>query len=39
MLQSRNRSLKRRSRFVAFFIIVMAGCVHRLRSFYDGVKS
>lgn len=38
MLQSRNRSLKRRSRFVGFLIIVFAGCFYRLKAFYDSVK-
>ena len=34
MLQSRNRSLKRRSRFIGFLIIVAAGCVHRVKSVF-----
>ena len=38
MLSSRNRSLKRRSRFVGFFIIVFAGCFHRLWALYQGAK-
>lgn len=38
MLQSRNRSLKRRSRFVGFLLIVMAGCLHRVRLWYDSIK-
>ena len=34
MLSSRNKSLKRRSRIGAFFVIVTAGCLHRARQFY-----
>ena len=34
MLSSRNRSLKRRSRIAAFFVIVAAGCFHRFYEFY-----
>ena len=35
MLQSRNRSLKRRSRIGAFFVIVTAGCLHRVNKLYQ----
>jgi hypothetical protein len=38
MLQSRNRSLKRKSRFIAFFVIVFAGCYYRFKDFLKVVK-
>ena len=38
MLSSRNRSLKRRSRFAAFFVIVFAGCLYRLRQLYEAIR-
>lgn len=38
MLSSRNRSLKRRSRFVAAFVIVTAGCYHRLKQIWNKFK-
>ena len=38
MLSSRNRSLKRRSRIGAFFVIVGAGCVYRFKQFYNAVS-
>ena len=38
MLSSRNRSLKRRSRVAAFFVIIAAGCFHRFYEFYQAFK-
>jgi len=34
MLSSRNRSLKRRSRFMAFFIIIFAGTYYRFKQMF-----
>ncbi len=38
MLSSRNRKLKRFSRFIAFFVIVFAGCIYRFQKIYDNFK-
>ena len=38
MLSSRNRSLKRRSRVGAFFVIVTAGCLHRVNQVYKAMQ-
>lgn len=38
MLSSRNRKLKRMSRFLAFFVIVVAGCYYRIHKIYDNFK-
>lgn len=38
MLSSRNRRLKRFSRFVAFFVIVFSGCVYRFNKIYENFK-
>lgn len=38
MLSSRNRKLKRFSRFIAFFVIVFSGCYYRLQKFWEHAK-
>ncbi|CDW74151.1 UNKNOWN [Stylonychia lemnae] len=38
MLSSRNRKLKRFSRFLAFFVIVFSGCYYRLQKLYENAK-
>ena len=38
MLSSRNRKLKRFSRFLAFFVIVFSGCIYRLHKIYENFK-
>jgi len=38
MLSSRNRRLKRVSRILAFFVIVISGCIYRLNKIYDNFK-
>ena len=38
MLSSRNRRLKRLSRFLAFFVIVFSGCYYQLNKLYDNFK-
>ena len=38
MLSSRNRKLKRFSRFLAFFVIVFSGVYYRLNKIYENFK-
>ena len=38
MLSSRNRKLKRFSRFLAFFVIVFSGCIYRFQKIYEDFK-
>ena len=38
MLSSRNRRLKRLSRFVAFFVIVISGCYYQAAKVLDNFK-
>lgn len=38
MLSSRNRKLKRFSRILAFFVIVISGCYYRFNKIYENFK-
>ena len=38
MLSTKNRRLKRLSRFMAFFVIIVAGSFYRLNQYYENFK-
>lgn len=38
MLSSRNRRLKRLSRLIAFFVIVISGCYYQFNKIYENFK-